>query len=72
MKKAKNNILKMSDSQDKTPTADGGKQTPINPTERRTGQGARNEDTRSGAEPEAPGNKNTDTPGSPNQGTEAR
>lgn len=54
-----------------TPTADGGKQTPIEPTERKTGQGT-SQDTRSGAEPEAPGAKNADTPGDPNQGTEAR
>lgn len=55
-----------------TPVAEGGGQTPVNPSERRTGQGARNEDTRSGAQPEAPGSKNTSTPGDPNQGTEAR
>lgn len=54
-----------------TPTADGGKQTPINPSERKTGQGT-SQDTRSGAEPEAPGAKNTGNPGDPNQGTEAR
>ena len=61
----------MSDSE-KTPAADGGKQTPVDPMQRRTGQGARSADTADGAEPEAPGNKNTDVPGSPNQGTEAR
>ena len=54
-----------------TPAAEGGKQTPVNPSERKTGQGT-SQDTKSGAEPEAPGSKNTDTPGSPNQGTEAR
>ena len=54
-----------------TPTADMGKQTPLNPTERKTGQGA-SQDTRSGAEPEAPGAKNSDVAGDPNQGTEAR
>lgn len=48
------------------------KNTPLDPMARRTGQGARDSDVRPGAEPEAPGNKNTDTPGSPNQGTEAR
>ena len=51
--------------------ADGGKQTPVNPTERKTGQGT-SQDTRSGAEPEAPGAKNSDIAGDPNQGTEAR
>ncbi|WP_019509065.1 hypothetical protein [Pleurocapsa sp. PCC 7319] len=60
-----------SDQEKTTPTADGGKQTPVNPSERKTGQGT-SQDTRSGAEPEAPGSKNTDTPGDPNQGTEAR
>lgn len=54
-----------------TPTADGGKQTPIEPAQRKTGQGT-SQDTLSGSEPEAPGSKNTDTPGDPNQGTEAR
>ncbi len=54
-----------------TPVADGGKQTPTEPTERKTGQGT-SQDTRSGAEPDAPGSKNVDTPGDPNQGTEAR
>jgi photosystem I subunit 4 len=48
------------------------KNTPLEPIARRTGQGARQSDVRSGAEPEAPGNKNTDIPGDPNQGTEAR
>ena len=61
----------MSNSKDATPAADGGKQTPINPSERKTGQGT-SQETRSGAEPEAPGSKNTDVAGSPNQGTEAR
>ncbi|GAB4527256.1 MAG: hypothetical protein Tsb0014_07890 [Pleurocapsa sp.] len=54
-----------------TPTASGGKQTPMEPAARKTGQGT-SQDTRSGAEPEAPGAKNSDTPGDPNQGTEAR
>lgn len=48
------------------------KNTPLDPMTRRTGQGARSSDVREGAEPEAPGNKNTDVPGDPNQGTEAR
>ena len=54
-----------------TPAAEGGKQTPIDPMQRKTGQGT-SQDASSGAEPEAPGSKNTDTPGSPNQGTDAR
>ncbi|MBE9099812.1 hypothetical protein [Vacuolonema iberomarrocanum] len=48
------------------------KNTPIEPAARRTGQDARSSDMKEGAEPEAAGNKNTDTPGDPNQGTEAR
>lgn len=54
-----------------TPTASGGKQTPVDPKTRKTGTDA-STDTRKGAEAEAPGAKNTDTPGDPNQGTEAR
>ena len=54
-----------------TPAASGGKQTPVDPMQRKTGQGT-SQETASGAEPEAPGSKNTDTPGSPNQGTDAR
>lgn len=60
-----------SDQEQANPTADGGKQTPLDPGERKTGQGT-SQDTRSGAEAEAPGAKNTDTSGDPNQGTEAR
>jgi photosystem I subunit 4 len=48
------------------------KNTPVVPQARRTGQGARSSDLREGAQPEAPGDKNTDIPGDPNQGTEAR
>lgn len=47
-------------------------QTPVEPGARRTGTDARTSDVKSGAEAEAPGNKNTDIPGDPNQGTEAR
>ena len=54
-----------------TPTASGGKQTPLSPKERKTGQGT-GQDTKSGAEPEAPGSKNKEVAGDPNQGTEAR
>jgi photosystem I subunit 4 len=50
----------------------GGQDTPIDPSQRRTGTDARSSDAKSGAEPEAPGDKNTDIPGDPNQGTEAR
>jgi len=48
------------------------KNTPIVPETRRTGQGARTSDVKEGAKSEAPGNKNMDAPGDPNQGTEAR
>ncbi|MGL5078791.1 MAG: hypothetical protein ACRDBG_23585 [Waterburya sp.] len=54
-----------------TPSGSGGKQTTIEPMQRTTGQGE-NQETRPGAEAEAPGNKDLETPGSPNQGTEAR
>ena len=54
-----------------TPTASGGKQTPMSPGQRKTGQGT-GQDVKSGAEADAPGSKNKDTPGDPNQGTEAR
>jgi photosystem I subunit IV len=54
-----------------TPTASGGKQTPIDPALRRTGQGAQ-ENVSSGAAPEAPGTDNPRIEGDPNQGTEAR
>jgi photosystem I subunit 4 len=54
------------------PTASGGKQTPVEPGARRTGTDARSTDAREGAKPEAPGDKNVDTPGDPNQGTETR
>lgn len=56
--------------EEETPVADGGKQTTLDPAQRKTGQSS-NQDTRSGAEAEAPG-ASSDTPGSPNQGTEAR
>ncbi|GAB4386338.1 MAG: hypothetical protein Kow00121_52720 [Elainellaceae cyanobacterium] len=54
-----------------TPTASGGKQTTLEPSTRRTGQGAK-QDVRPGAAAEAPGTDNPTTEGSPNQGTEAR
>ncbi|MDX2217178.1 MAG: photosystem I reaction center subunit IV [Oculatellaceae cyanobacterium bins.114] len=54
----------------KTPS--GGKQTTIDPMTRRTGQGAIKQDTRPGAEAEAPGVDSTAKEGSPNQGTESR
>lgn len=54
-----------------TPTASGGKQTPIEPGIRRTGQGAKQE-VRGNAAPEAPGTDNPQVEGDPNQGTEAR
>lgn len=54
-----------------TPTASGGKQTPIEPGLRRTGQGAA-EPVKQGAAPEAPGTDNPRIEGDPNQGTESR
>jgi photosystem I subunit 4 len=54
-----------------TPTASGGKQTPIDPALRRTGQGAAM-DAKPSAAPEAPGTDNPRVEGDPNQGTEAR
>lgn len=47
-----------------------GNQTTLNEKTRTTGQGS-NQETRDGAQPEAPGNDGTKA-GSPNQGTEAR
>lgn len=47
-----------------------GNQTPLEGGTRKTGQGS-NQKTRSGAQPEAPGNDGSKA-GSPNQGTEAR
>jgi photosystem I subunit 4 len=58
-------------AQKATPTASGGKQTPIEPAIRRTGQGAK-QSVKEGAAPEAPGTDNPQTEGDPNQGTEAR
>ncbi|MDB9524484.1 hypothetical protein PN498_00665 [Oscillatoria sp. CS-180] len=49
-----------------------GQETPIDPSQRRTGSDVRSTDAKEGAKPEAPGDKNTDIPGDPNQGTEAR
>ena len=57
-------------NEEETPVASGGKQTPIDPMQRRTGQGT-SQDVRDGAEEEAPAT-NSNTPGSPNQGTDAR
>lgn len=54
-----------------TPTTSGGKQTPIDPGIRRTGQGTK-EAVKGNAAPDAPGTDNPQTEGDPNQGTEAR
>ncbi|HBB30612.1 MAG TPA: photosystem I reaction center subunit IV [Cyanobacteria bacterium UBA9273] len=54
-----------------TPTASGGKQTPIDPSLRRTGQGAK-ENVKATAAPEAAGTDNPQKEGDPNQGTESR
>jgi photosystem I subunit 4 len=59
------------ENQNSEPTASGGKQTPIDPAIRRTGQGT-HMDVREGAAPEAPGTDNPQTEGDPNQGTESR
>lgn len=53
-----------------TPTASGGKQTKLDPGQRRTGQETK-QDTKAGAQPESPGARDT-VEGSPNQGTETR
>lgn len=47
-------------------------ETPLNEMDRKTGQGAMEEDVRPGAKAEAPGHKNDVVPGNPNQGTPAR
>lgn len=54
-----------------TPVASGGKQTPLEPALRRTGQGAET-DVRAGAAADAPGTDNPRIEGDPNQGTESR
>ncbi|MBW4468125.1 MAG: photosystem I reaction center subunit IV [Pegethrix bostrychoides GSE-TBD4-15B] len=54
-----------------TPTASGGKQTPLDPALRRTGQGASTE-TKGAAAADAPGTDNPRVEGDPNQGTESR
>ncbi|MGD1857798.1 MAG: hypothetical protein ACFB2W_26480 [Leptolyngbyaceae cyanobacterium] len=54
-----------------TPAPSGGKQTPLEETSRTTGSGTKI-DAKSSAEPEAPGDGNSDVAGDPNQGTEAR
>jgi photosystem I subunit 4 len=59
------------EKQKSEPTASGGKQTPIDPKQRRTGQGA-NLDVREEAASEAPGTDNPQVEGDPNQGTESR
>lgn len=59
------------DSIDLDPNPEDG-ETPVDDMARRTGQGG-DQDTRPGAEPEAPGNKNDDSvAGNPNQGTPSR
>lgn len=57
-------------TRDTTPVASGGKQTPLEPALRRTGQGSAM-DTRN-ANPDAPGTDNPRVEGDPNQGTESR
>lgn len=65
-----NATIDSNDEQENDAVASGGKQTPLKPSERKTGQGT-SADTRDGAEAEAPGAR-SETPGAPNQGTESR
>lgn len=58
------------ENEKETPTSSGGKQTRLDPMQRKTGMET-SEDTRDGAAPEAPGARN-DVAGDPNQGTDAR
>lgn len=58
-----------SDSQETTPNASSGYQTPIDQDIRKTGTAAES-DAKSTAKPEAPGEDSV--AGSPNQGTESR
>ena len=53
-------------------TASGGKQTPVEPMQRKTGQGDIAVGVRKGAEPESAGSQNPKKEGDPNQGTEVR
>jgi photosystem I subunit IV len=53
-----------------TPSASGGKQTPLDPMQRKTGQEAQTP-VRPGAGPESPGTEDN-VAGSPNQGTDSR
>ncbi len=53
-----------------TPTASGGKQTPVDPTQRATGQGTK-PSGKTGAQPES-AEANVQKEGTPNQGTDAR
>ncbi|NJK48547.1 photosystem I reaction center subunit IV [Candidatus Gracilibacteria bacterium] len=55
-----------------TTTASGGKQTPLEPMQRKTGQGDIAVGVRPGAEPESAGSQNPKKEGDPNQGTEVR
>ena len=65
-----NATIDSNDTQENDAVASGGKQTPLKPSERKTGQGT-SAAVKDGAEPEAPGAR-SETPGAPNQGTESR
>lgn len=65
-------VGKPTGKQKAAPTTSGGKQTPLEAESRRTGTDARTSPARDTAAPEAPGDKNIETPGDPNQGTESR
>ncbi|PSF36139.1 photosystem I reaction center subunit IV [Aphanothece hegewaldii CCALA 016] len=56
----------------RTTATDSGRDTPIEPIARRTGQGEMESTVRPGAEAEAPSVDTTAKEGSPNQGTESR
>jgi photosystem I subunit 4 len=58
-------------SKQTTPTASGGKQTTLDPSLRRTGQGSA-QAVRPGAAADAPGTDNPRVEGDPNQGTTSR
>jgi photosystem I subunit 4 len=61
-----------SEKSKRTTATSSGRDTPIEPIARRTGQGEMESDVKPGAEAEAPGVDTTAKEGSPNQGTESR
>lgn len=67
-----NEIAAPTEKSKRTTATSSGRDTPIEPIARRTGQGEMESDVRPGAESEAPGVDTTAKEGSPNQGTDAR